>query len=188
MEISVRPRPRRRRGYSLVEVLIATTLITGVLAFVIAFLQSIHSAERDLRAEVLLQRSLAQLAPQLRTDIRRAYRASVTENESGALRLLRENEDETVVYLIGDGLIERTTENPASRRRESYALPGNWQPRWEVEEQSTRLVISLATQRNSKLASPLRHIEVAAALGRDAPRIVFDSVATGTQSSGVESP
>ena len=178
----------RRRGYSLIEVVVATTLVTGVLALVIMFIRSIHTAERDLRNEVLLQRSIAQLAPQLRTDIRQAALAKVTENKSGELRLLRENENETVVYLIGDGFIERTTENPASRRRETYALPGNWQSRWEVDEQTTRLVLMLAMQRNNKFASPLRHVEVAAALGRDASCTLFDTTVASSKPRENASP
>lgn len=156
---------------TLLEVVVAITIVTVILGLTTRFLQVIQSAERDLRSETKLLVTINDLGPQLRTDIRNSKRAEIGGERADTLLLLRDEASETVKYQLLDGAIERTTDDPTSRRREFFRIPGDWKRLWEVTDGEAKLVVQLQNQRSSRFSSPLERMEISARLGQDAARV-----------------
>ena len=66
--------------------MVSIGLTVAVLALTVRFVHGAHLLERDFRQEVVLQRSIGRLAPQLRNDIRRATQAKTLANTAIQLR------------------------------------------------------------------------------------------------------
>lgn len=116
----------RRRGYSLVEMIVVLTLISVALSSIALVLHSLHRAERRLRDDGDFARTVQRLETQLRADAHAARGGGQIAfgNAPSALTLLMPGE-QTVTYTIEPGGVERLVrQGEATKHREWFALAG----------------------------------------------------------------
>ena len=142
----------RRRGYSLIEMLVAMTLVATTLSTIGLVLHSLHRAERRLRDDVDFERTVNRLATQLRTDAHNAQGgefAAVAANATHA-RTFASSSEQTVTYSIEPGGVERRVRRGAAlQHREWFAIPNSvltWNP--DTAEPPNRLATLLVSRRN----------------------------------------
>ena len=154
---------RRRRGHSLVELLIAMLLLGTVLGTLALSLHRMFRAEQRISDHLVLGSELERLATQLRTDTHASLTASVgTVAEDAATgrddRLtLVQADDQQIEYRITEEQIERVvSEAGKAVHRETYRLATDVQATWQVQEDFERPVIGLVwscrTEPNGGLA------------------------------------
>lgn len=114
----------RRRGASLMELMVVISLLTVVMMFVARMLYGLSQVEQSAMRDALLERRLADLAVQFREDVHRAD--AVTLAEQGARLECRGPRTPPVNYSIGRDGIERVerSSGPNVPRRDLYRLPG----------------------------------------------------------------
>lgn len=110
----VRRTPRRRDGFTLVEMLLVLTLTTSLLAGAIGLLTVLSKSNRQAQQNLSLRQEIRRFADALRSDVRVATRTETTD-----LRLVIDHgeADETISYEIGDsGTVERVVTGPDDER------------------------------------------------------------------------
>ncbi len=107
----------RRRGHTLVECLVAITLLGSLLGTVTLTLGVMYRADRNLRDAVDQERALEQFTARFRSDAHQALSASVSkpaEAKAPARELvLKSSADQTIQYTLRPH--ERRTRRPARR-------------------------------------------------------------------------
>ena len=142
---------RRRRGYTLVESLVALTLLSVTLTTVTLTLHTLYKADRRLRDELDRESELQRLAAQFRTDTHTAETATVgplTNDGSAKNRLdLTLGTGRKVQYSVFPERIERTLHQAETvEHRESYRLPPSASATWQVQENRSPPMVALAVE------------------------------------------
>lgn len=105
----------KRSGFSLLEMLVAMTVGTAVVAIAVTILQALFEVQRTSRDEFRLQQTLERLGEQFRDDAHRAVDLVASE--------FRLAPDHRVQYqATGDTLLRIERKQGSAARREAYRL------------------------------------------------------------------
>ncbi|RCS40514.1 hypothetical protein DTL42_24380 [Bremerella cremea] len=111
---------RKRRGYSLVEVLVVGTVGTIIASLSIKILSHSYLNAREAQERLDWQRGIVQCETQLRTDLRAAQAVTMPDEQT----LVLEKPASQVTYAIKKKYVERTeTQDDQKRNSEGYLLP-----------------------------------------------------------------
>jgi len=110
---------RRRRGASLVELMVVITLLTAVSAFVGRLLYGLFQAEQSSARDLALDRRLADLAVQFREDVHSAESVRVAGQGTG-LECTGPGARRVSYEVEGERLTRK-----AGTHTEQYKLPGS---------------------------------------------------------------
>jgi len=170
-------RPRDRRGYTLVELLLVITVVGVLSATGAVLIGLLMSAESRGTGEIVVQTTFARLGRQLRADVHGAASADVADvgdMEGGQLNLTGVD-GRNVRYIAATGLVTREVDSGADQHsREEYLLPdGN--SRFVIDNEPG--IVRLEHQRPGAAEAetgveglqdvPLRKMEIEAALNLD---------------------
>ncbi len=164
---------RHRRGYSLIECLVAMGLAATTFTLVATSLYGMYRSSHLVREDVDLQRQWGRFAEQFRADTHEAMSIEIAkdkpENSARTLTLALP-EGHTVRYTLQPKRIERVLcEGDNVRHRETYRMPPRSTSRWSEQTERTLPMISLVVVREpatAGAASPLgRTMRIDAALG-----------------------
>jgi type II secretory pathway component PulJ len=139
-----------RRGYSLVETLVAIALVTAAFGTVIVTLEGMFRSSRQVRSEAEAQLDLERFAARFRAD---AHEASSVEAE----RAGEEGETAALVLVLPEGRAVRYAIEPAGVRRvlsrgetvehrDTYRLPRSSAAGWRVQKDRLRPRVSLVLE------------------------------------------
>ncbi len=110
----------KRRGKSLVEMLVVITLLGGLIGTSGTVIHRLMRAERAVSADLVLQRSVTELAEQFRADVHAATQATLLDEGNGLRLTLSAG---TVTYAVsqrGVGRIWQSETDPP--RSQEYRL------------------------------------------------------------------
>ena len=157
----------RRRGFSLVELLVVMTGVAAALGLCIGLIHMLTRLDRASRAHLAETSALARLADQFRADVRAsdADQFKTLEKSSVEGLDLALGGDRAVRDNARAGGVERIERRgDAVERRETYRLPGKGAPRLEVRCEEgdvwARLLLTAAP-------GPSRGVSIEALLGKD---------------------
>jgi prepilin-type N-terminal cleavage/methylation domain-containing protein len=119
----------RRRGWTLVEILVVSAVLTLLLAIVASVTHTMFRTQRSTRDDVTSRRILSQLSLRLRDDVHTAQQAEVSPSDGGEQNnrlVLRDLAQRTTQYVFhrNRGEVERVVldgESPAAR--DTFPLP-----------------------------------------------------------------
>ena len=136
-----------RSGYTLVEMLVAITLIAFVFGTIGLMMHVAGDANRRIRDEVELERGLGRFAAQLRTDAHQAQSATTKDPAAPQARQsvlsLALPEQRTVEYALASHRVERVVRRgDAVLHRETYPLPASSVARWRLETGRAATMVS----------------------------------------------
>ena len=173
-------RSRRRRGFTLIELMVVIAIVTVILSLVGAVFQRLFLSEQTAMRAALIERTVSRLADQFRRDIHAATGASIDTNRegaTGALELFEANRDQPAVVYVArtDEVIrEQHAADASVTHREVFRLPDCRVSFFDQAEQPDVPFVSLAIERQHstitpqpQAARPYRTLVVEAALGRD---------------------
>lgn len=165
----------RRRGFTLIEMLLALALTAMTFTTVLVALHGVFRSETNLRAEVRNDLDLSRLAAQFRTDAHEA--TSVHPGEEASLLVFRLAADQSAEYRLTSRRVERLQRRGSQiERQETYAFPKALKPQWQI-----------ATEGASPRASLVLEPDASEAPGPLAPRPVRIDAAVGLIHPLVES-
>ena len=142
----------RRRGWTLVELIIVCAVMTLLLAIVASVTHTMYRCQRSTRDDVTSRRILTRLSLQLRDDVHAALSAEVgPANDGGeAVRLtLEHSPQQTIQYVFHDdrGEMERVVlEDESQVARDTFPLQQNSSATFEVAGESTSGVIVMTIE------------------------------------------
>jgi prepilin-type N-terminal cleavage/methylation domain-containing protein len=116
--------PRHRRGFTLVEMLLVVTAVTGILAACAMLLHSLLRLESAERAHLADASTVSRIARQFREDVRTSETADPIPGANQAPKLVLSGSDASVVTYQVDGerLVRTETNQNKLLRRELYPL------------------------------------------------------------------
>ncbi|MGE4002932.1 MAG: hypothetical protein AB7I48_22280 [Planctomycetaceae bacterium] len=115
------PYPRTRRGISIAEVVIASTLLTVLTTAGVTVLLLLMSAEQRAAEAVLVERTISDFAAELRRD---AHEAADVQADGDSRLILTGDDDREVTYeCAGDGVWRREQSGGEAVRQEKFHLP-----------------------------------------------------------------
>jgi prepilin-type N-terminal cleavage/methylation domain-containing protein len=155
-----------RRGYLLIEMLVALTVGAVILGIGVGMLHMLLRTEQTGRNRVPQARIVARLAEQFRSDV-----AAATNQTSGPQKTEWRFEmagDRVVTYRASPGEVERD-ERIAGKlvRHESYVLPSGCSAAIAVQRKATPAVVSLVIADNSPPQATGHELHIIAVLGKD---------------------
>lgn len=156
----------RRRGYSLVELLVIVSGVALVMILGAALVHALLRAERATRDGMAEGASAARLARDLRADVHAAVALSSGpegEAQVKSVVLTRPGGASAEYRVEGDGLIVSHRDGDR-QRAETFTFPRRGSPRLEVDRGDGRTWVVLRIERGTGSA---RAIRVEAELGRD---------------------
>jgi len=138
----------RRRGYSLVECLVAIALIAATFTAVAVATSGMYRACQRVGQESAVELELARLAAQLRADAHQAasVKLEVPADSSATPSTLSLVEDggRSIDYKLRGGQVERVVrQRDTVGHRDGYRLPGTFAARWQVERDRPLALVSL---------------------------------------------
>ena len=138
----------RRRGHTLVESLVAITLLGSLLGTVTLTLGVMYRADRNLRDAAQQQRALEQFTARFRGDSHQALSASVTKPTEAVAParelVLKSSGDRTIQYTLGPRRVERVVRHGESIvHRESYGLDATG-AFWQIRDDRKPALISVS--------------------------------------------
>ncbi len=137
-------RIERRRGYTLVEMLVVVTVFAFLLASVALAMGTLFRAQGELQDELAQAATASRLASQLRADAHLAASAFVVQ-EGGTPGPLLTLPHATVIYRTYPRRIVRTVmQDDSETHREVFPLPEGTTARWELSS-GTPAFITLTT-------------------------------------------
>ncbi|MGA2616452.1 MAG: hypothetical protein ABSF26_02510 [Thermoguttaceae bacterium] len=173
---------RKRRGQSLVEMVVVMTVATAVSGVAIALLGAVLQLDGTARGQTRWVSSMGRLSEQFRRDVHQASAAAaVREADKAALRLQLPQGRSVVYRLERGGIVRREQTGPketvplsarpggrADENRDSpqdrFALPDQAAAAIDIEQAASPRLVSLSIE-SPGLSGPTLRIE--AALGRD---------------------
>lgn len=169
----------RRRGWTLVEVVVAATALSTLLAVVATCLHTLHRADRALTEQMEAAHSLSRLSLRMREDVHGARAARI---DAAAGELVLALDDEAVVsFKASPGQIRRTAQRGETIfHKEVYRLPDNAGCKWEMSDGPggkivMLIVVPVSAEEGDGEPVPMR-IEAAIT---DASEASFKPTATG---------
>ena len=135
---------RCRRGHSLVEMLVAITLLGSLLGTVSVTVSAMFRADQTMRDELAKDQALEQFTARFRSDVHQAVSASLGEPGEGdapARELtLQGSGDQTVRYTLGPRDVQRVVRRGETiLHRETYALTATG---WEIKIENGAPIVS----------------------------------------------
>jgi type II secretory pathway pseudopilin PulG len=158
---------RKRRGFTLIEVLTVIICLTLLLGLSVALLRALMRAEESGRAAVIDATNLARLAHQFRED---AHAASSVEIAPARLTF-RLAEDRTSQYELRDDDLVVVHEGAADdRRQEAYRLKTFEQPAFSIDDANGSQIAVMRFPAQVHRGEPREHraLLIEAVVGRDA--------------------
>lgn len=136
-----------RRGYSLIETLVAIALITTTFSTIVVTLDGMFRASRGVRGEAESQLDLERFAARFRGDAHEAL--SVESKQEGG-----ESGAGTLAFALADGRTARYTIEPGgvgrvlsggekAEHRDTYRLPRYVAATWRLQTDRPRPIVSL---------------------------------------------
>jgi prepilin-type N-terminal cleavage/methylation domain-containing protein len=165
----------RRRGWTLVELLVVSAVLTLLLAIVASATHTMYRSQRSTRRDVTSRRILTRLSLQLRQDVHAARQAEVepSDGDEQAARITLERAPrQTIQYVFhGDrGEIERIVlAGESQAARDTFPLPPNSSATFKVVGEPTSHVVVLTIQQLvvGQPDAGERTLQTQAALGLD---------------------
>jgi prepilin-type N-terminal cleavage/methylation domain-containing protein len=166
---------RNRRGWTLVELIIVSTVMTLLLAIAASVTHTMYRAQRSTRHDATSRRILTRLSIHLREDGHAARQAEVGPADGGGRRsrlTLAGGSQQTIQYIFhGDrGEIERTVlENKSQMARDTFPLPNNSSATFALIGQpaSGVMVMKITQPAGGGPDGGERTLEIQAAIGLD---------------------
>ncbi len=167
---------RKRRAFSLVEMLVVVALSTILLGVVMTLLQGLIKRDRGARNASLHSQQLAELAELLRTDIRRGTDVSLAGEEA---LIVQSSSGERIKYDLDSVSCQRTVSpagpGKALTDRLAIGLATAWRVRRETSGNRPLVTVTLERIAAEDRQTPTAPLLVCAALGADAAsRVVPD--------------
>jgi type II secretory pathway component PulJ len=156
-----------RRGYLLIEMLVAVTAASLVLGLSVGALALLFRLERTGREHVHHAASLGRLAEQFRNDVHAAIPQALDKTPGKDGWRFAIAPDRAVRYSITPESVERE-ETAAGKTvgRESYAIPSNTTARFDAASDGNTKIVRLIVSPDSTPAAIRREIHIEAVLGR----------------------
>lgn len=165
----------RRRGTTLIEMLVVTSLAALAMALAGGILIAVARIQRQVQSDLAQQRAVARLADQLRRDAHAALAAHLTEE--GLVRLELGRDLRAEYSLDGAAIRRQVWQGQAAVHRESFAIPGPCRVRLGIEAvgrgQLVRVEIEPELLRGPRRdAAPFRAaIDAAVGIHASAPKL-----------------
>jgi hypothetical protein len=154
---------RARRGYALVEIVLAIGTVAIVLGLCAGLLHVLLKLDRTGRSHVAETATIGRLARQFRQDVHAA--ATAKPGPRGENLELRLPDDHTIVYETHERALTRVDQEGATpRRRETYSLPSCPASGFEVSERDGKVWV------RARLRRGLHDLAIEAVAGRDRDR------------------
>lgn len=155
-----------RRGYTLIEMIVALTIGTVIVGISVGMLHMLMRAERAGCDRAPQARILVRLAQQFREDVHAAVQQ--TAGDQQAEWRFAQAEDRVVTYRALPEEVRRD-EHVAGKlvRQESYILPSGCSAAINVQSETPRVVPNLVLIGSVAPLAANREMQVAAALGKD---------------------
>ena len=133
---------RADRGSSLIEVLVAMSILGAIWATLALALHTLYRADAKLRDELNQANSLDRFVTRLRLDAHDSITAAITSDGDVATTMTLSNgEARSIQYSISNDGIERLVrDGDTIKHRESYHLPGITHATWNGPEADSRLM------------------------------------------------
>jgi type II secretory pathway pseudopilin PulG len=164
---------RTRRGHSLVECLIAISLIGATLSIVAVAMNQIRRTCRRVSEVSTVELELQRFAAQLRADAHQALSVEQTgandANAAGGTLLLSLAGERSVKYTLRATHVERLLHRGDElRQRETYGLPKSVTAAWQVQTDRSLPLVSLKLEPGpveSGRPQGIQSIQINAAVG-----------------------
>ncbi len=160
----------KRRGKTLVEMLVVITMIAGLLATSGTVIHRLMRAERAVSSDLVWQRSVTELAEQFRADVHVATKATMIEDGTGLSLALAQGSVTYAVSKRGVGRIWQPAEGVPHTQEYRLEEPGI---RFTAQALADRTWAAVSIPRTdtalvkpATTAGTLPQIEIRAAVGR----------------------
>jgi hypothetical protein len=168
----------RRRGITLIEVIVLMTAVAAMLGLGVLMLQLLMRLDADSRSRLDSSATLARLGRQFRLDVHRAREARLLPQAAAkkppVLRI-EPSPKRAIEYQVQgeDKVVRVETKEAAVVGRETYLVPRSGAIRLELNEQDGRRFVVLTVDRlaSKNRTDPTRRFEVLALLGKNRDRV-----------------
>jgi prepilin-type N-terminal cleavage/methylation domain-containing protein len=135
----------KRRGYSLVEMLVVITIASLVLTTVAVALHSLFRVDRDLRQELVQSMALSRISLALRMDAHEAISTTIEPvGEEPREIVFAHAEGRSVSYTLDEArIVRRLQQGGQVKHREVYAFPEDTVLTLRMEELESKQVVIL---------------------------------------------
>lgn len=137
----------KRHGYTLVEIIVALAVISGVLASATWVLHRMHRAERQVRDRTAESLSVQQLSDRLREDAHASQGAELEAGDPARRRLvLTQIDNRRVSYFATDSAIVREVRvGEILKHRDHFPLAAQ-SATWEIDASGDRPLVTLQVE------------------------------------------
>lgn len=157
----------RRRGYTLLEMIVAISLIMVLMTVSGALFVALSRSERNAQRAAAAQQTIARLDDLFRRDVHQAQSAIIAQDDrQHAALTLTLPAGRTVRYTAEDSQLVRLAEFEAKSHRDDFRIPSS---QWEFDIQGSRVELRLkrpadTVTQNSPALVPLRECRLMALL------------------------
>ncbi len=180
---------RRKPGFTLVEMLVAMTLLVSLMTVVALALGSLARADRRARIEIDHGRAMQQLFTQMRADAHQATAFAITspttpappaadgeapdqpESPTASLRLTYDAGVTIDYRAVGDGIRRVVTRGSTVRHHEVYSCGPLSRVMWTVDEMHELPLLTLQLERTTGVGRQAVPLVVQAALLNTSPQL-----------------
>lgn len=144
----------RRRGASLVEMLVVVSLMSIVLGTVVVTLHSMFRADQQTRTAIERQGTTTRLALHVREDVHAARdaRLSAADQDSAPSLTLELDDNSSIEYgLGGQGIDRLERRGDQIVHRDTFRLPAVDRVRWEIIELSGQPAVRMSLAANVQI-------------------------------------
>jgi len=182
--IASRSRSPRRRGITLIEIIVLMTGVAAMLGLTVLMLQLLLKLDGDSRARLGAAGMLARLAEQFRRDVHGASAARLVEQPSRPAGLrIEPGPDRTIEYQVkGQNKVIRVESIKGKLvRSESYEIARGGPIELALEQEGGRRFATLTVDRQASKnrTDPPRLFEILAQVGRNRDRLAAAAPAAG---------
>jgi type II secretory pathway component PulJ len=165
----------RRRGFTLVETLIASTVSISLITLSASFVHFAMFASNSARENYECGRTLARFSGVFRQDVHRALRVSTPEDEKRKI-VLQLDAGHRIEYRIDGSRLVRIEESTlGATHRDEFAFPEHTQLALQVQNKDRvsmsvrwpRLIGKKRIPHQPESTTAWRRVDLEAALGRD---------------------
>jgi prepilin-type N-terminal cleavage/methylation domain-containing protein len=122
-------RPRRKDGYTLVEIIAVMTLLSFIMSVAVAWIIQTMRFDSAIQRRLSHHGTMLRLDEQLRNDIRHGQAMSIGDEDQ---LIISVGDGRSVTYQISEHRIDREQLDGRSvGRRESFRLMGDHSARWD---------------------------------------------------------
>lgn len=135
-----------RRGYTLVETLVAIALIAAAFTTVVVTLDGMFRSSRQVRSEAEGHLGLQRFAAAFRADAHEAVsvETEAADGRDAAVVVLGLSADRTVRYVIEPASVRRVLSRGGTvEHRDAYVLPRSCTAGWRVQNDRAKVTVSL---------------------------------------------